>query len=36
MGEKNISLEDYKKLLHLWRNQNLQGGENGNPKNDAS
>jgi DNA helicase HerA-like ATPase len=36
MGEKNISLEDYKKLLHLWRNQNLQGDENDNSGNDSS
>jgi len=30
MEEKEISLEKYGELLHLWRNQNLQGGNNAN------
>jgi len=34
--EKKISLEKYGELLQLWRNQNLQGGKNGNSRNDAS
>ena len=36
MEGKEITIERYGELLQLWRNQNLQGDENGNFKNDAS